>query len=74
MIREAGLRVNRVDEARRQEDRYDEMDGVVKRMSKLVQKGWKVQQVESDRPIEGCPVGDGGGRHADEVRAGCCYL
>ena len=43
------MRVNRADEALRQEDRYNEMDAFAKKMNKLVKKGSKERQAESER-------------------------
>ena len=46
------MRVNRADDALRQKDRYNEMDAIAKKMSKLVKKGSKEQQAESDRVMK----------------------
>ena len=50
MSQAAWLRVNRADEALRQEDRYNEMDAIANKINKLVKKGSKGKpQAESDR-------------------------
>ena len=52
MTREAWLRVDRADEVFRQEDRCNEMKAITMIMCKLVKKGSKVHQAESDRVIK----------------------
>ena len=51
-IRETWLCVNRFDEALRQEDRDTEMNPIVRKMSKLYEKGSLVQQAESVRLVK----------------------
>ena len=46
------MRVKRADEALRQEDSYNEMNTIARKMSKFAQQVSKVQQADSDKPTK----------------------